>query len=35
MPACGRDPRDVVGAVDHSVGALSAMLFFLPLLLES
>jgi hypothetical protein len=35
MPACDRDPRNVVGAVDHFAGAPLAMLFFLPLLLES
>jgi hypothetical protein len=35
MPACDRDPGDIVEAVDHFVGVLSAMLFFLPLLLKS
>jgi hypothetical protein len=35
MLACDLDPHNIVGAVDHLVGALSAMLFFLPLLLKS
>jgi hypothetical protein len=34
MPACNRDPRDVVEAVDHFVRALQAVLFLPPLLLK-
>jgi hypothetical protein len=33
--ASGRDPRDMVDAVDHFVGALETPPFFLPLLLMS
>jgi hypothetical protein len=34
MLACGRNSQDIVEAVDHFVGALQAVLSFLPLLLD-
>lgn len=35
MPACDRDYRDIVEAVDHFAGALWTELFFLLLLRKS